>query len=159
CLRLAWLERFRPGQLRPSRDARQSAALDSTGITLHVLTVYRNCVPCWAVRALLQMEDERQMIVARPLLLIAILLLLSPTPDARKFDVVVYGGTAGGVITAVAAAREGLRVALLEPSGHVGGMMAGGLSWTDHGKKEVIGGYSREVFERAGKQYGISMEW
>ena len=34
-----------------------------------------------------------------------------------SYDLVVYGGTAGGVITAVAAAREGLTVALLEPGG------------------------------------------
>ena len=33
----------------------------------------------------------------------------------QQFDVVVYGGTAGGVITAVSAAREGLKIALLEP--------------------------------------------
>ena len=29
----------------------------------------------------------------------------------QSFDVVVYGGTAGGVIAAVSAAREGLRTA------------------------------------------------
>jgi hypothetical protein len=75
------------------------------------------------------------------------------------FDVVVYGGTAGGVITAVAAAREGARVALLEPRDHLGGMVSGGLGWTDFGKKEVIGGYSLEYFERAGKRYGTPIQW
>ncbi len=60
--------------------------------------------------------------------------------SARKFDVVVYGGTAGGVMTAVAAAREGLNAAVVEPSKHLGGMVTGGLSRTDFGKKEVIGG-------------------
>ena len=54
-------------------------------------------------------------------------------------DLVVYGGTAGGVMTAVSGAREGLRVALLEPGTHLGGMATGGLSRTDFGKKEVIG--------------------
>ncbi len=49
----------------------------------------------------------------------------------QQFDVVVYGGTAGGVITAVTAAREGLRTALLEPGNHLGGMVSGGLGWTD----------------------------
>ena len=33
----------------------------------------------------------------------------------ENFDVVVYGGTAGGVIAAVSAAREGLKTALLDP--------------------------------------------
>ena len=69
-------------------------------------------------------------------------------------DVIVYGGTAGGVITAVAAAREGLRVTLVTPDRHLGGMMSGGLGWTDYGKKQVIGGYSLEVFERVGQKYG-----
>ncbi|MEP6917359.1 MAG: FAD-dependent oxidoreductase, partial [Acidobacteriota bacterium] len=75
------------------------------------------------------------------------------------FDVVVYGGTAGGVLTAVTAAREGLTVALVEPGRHLGGMVSGGLGWTDYGKKEVIGGYSLEFFERVGKKYGRAIEW
>jgi FAD-dependent oxidoreductase family protein len=89
------------------------------------------------------------------------LLIFSVTSEekATKFDVVIYGGTAGGVITAVSAAREGLKVALLEPGNHIGGMVTGGLSLTDHGKKETIGGYSLEFFERCGKQYGQEIEW
>lgn len=85
---------------------------------------------------------------------------VATAPDApRTFDFVVYGGTAGGVVTAVAAAREGLRVALLEPRRHLGGMVSGGLGWTDYGKKEVIGGYSLEFFERVGARYGEPVEW
>jgi hypothetical protein len=77
----------------------------------------------------------------------------------QTFDLVVYGGTAGGVITAVAAAREGLSVALLEPGRHLGGMVSGGLGWTDYGRKEVIGGYSLEFFQRVGAKYGRDIEW
>jgi hypothetical protein len=73
---------------------------------------------------------------------------------AEKYDLVVYGGTAGGAMTAIAAAREGLKVALLEPDDHIGGMLSGGLSRTDYGKKEVIGGYAREFYWRAGNHYG-----
>jgi hypothetical protein len=75
------------------------------------------------------------------------------------YDLVVYGGTAGGVVTAIAAAREGLRVAIVEPGQHLGGMVSGGLGKTDYGKKEVIGGYSREFFERVGKAYGEPLSW
>jgi FAD dependent oxidoreductase len=75
------------------------------------------------------------------------------------FDVVVYGGTAGGVIAALTAAREGLRVALLEPGTHFGGMVTGGLSATDHGEKDVVGGYAREFYERLGRKYGREIEW
>ena len=71
----------------------------------------------------------------------------------------MYGGTAGGVITAVAAAREGLEVALLEPGKHLGGMVSGGLGWTDYGRKEVVGGYSLEFFERVGRKYDRPIEW
>jgi hypothetical protein len=79
--------------------------------------------------------------------------------STQTFDLVVYGGTAGGVITAVAAAREGLAVALVEPGRHLGGMVSGGLGWTDYGKKEVIGGYSLEFFQRVGAKYGRDIEW
>ena len=74
---------------------------------------------------------------------------------AERFDVVVYGATSGGAIAAIAAAKEGARVALLEPGRHAGGMLTGGLGRTDMDRQEsVIGGYSREFFERAGKYYG-----
>jgi flavin-dependent dehydrogenase len=78
---------------------------------------------------------------------------------AKHFDVLVYGGTAGGVVTAVTAAREGLSVALLEPGNHLGGMVTGGLSATDHGEKQVVGGYSLEFYERLGRHYGREIEW
>ncbi|HTX36652.1 MAG TPA: FAD-dependent oxidoreductase [Bryobacteraceae bacterium] len=74
---------------------------------------------------------------------------------AASYDVVVYGGTAGGVITAVSAARMGLKTALLEPGRHIGGMVASGLSHTDVGRREVIGGYSLEFYWRAGTFYGL----
>jgi len=71
------------------------------------------------------------------------------------YDLVVYGGTAGGVMTAVSAARMGLKVALLEPRRHIGGMVSGGLSYTDVGKREVIGGDALEFYWRAGNHYGL----
>ena len=46
-------------------------------------------------------------------------------------DVIVYGSTPGGYCAAIAAAREGASVILLEPTGHVGGMNTGGLSFSD----------------------------
>jgi FAD-dependent oxidoreductase family protein len=82
-----------------------------------------------------------------------------PSSAPQTFDLVVYGGTAGGVMTAAAAAREGLNVALIEPGHHLGGMVSGGLGWTDYGRKEVIGGYSLEFFHRVGAKYGRDIEW
>ena len=73
----------------------------------------------------------------------------------QDFDFVVYGGTAGGVATAVAGARHGAKTVLLEPGDHVGGMVSGGLSGTDVGKSEVIGGMALEFYWRAGRHYGL----
>lgn len=91
---------------------------------------------------------------------VVILLLLSVTHPSmavndpiKQYDVVVYGATASGVIAAVSAAREGLKVALVEPKQHMGGMVSGGLSATDVGRKTVIGGYVKEIYRRAGKFY------
>ena len=85
--------------------------------------------------------------------------LSAGAPARHAADVVVYGGTAGGVIAAVAAAREGRTVTLVTPDRHLGGMVSGGLGWTDYGKKQVIGGYSLEFFERVGRKYGRDIEW
>ena len=98
------------------------------------------------------------------LFVVSLLGLPGPVLRAEKFDVVVYGGTAGGVIAAVSAAREGLKVALLEPGRHLGGMVSGGLSWTDFGRKEIIGGYALEFYWRAGRhyemfRYGQELAW
>src|SRR5690242_21650085 len=72
----------------------------------------------------------------------------------QRFDVVVYGATSGGTMAAIAAAREGVSVVLLEPGRHVGGMLTGGLGRTDMDRQEgVIGGFAREFFVRAGKHY------
>ena len=73
--------------------------------------------------------------------------------ESRKADVVVYGGTAGGVIAAIAVAREGKQVILVEPARHVGGMVSGGLGATDAGNRAAIGGYSREFFRRVHDHY------
>ena len=73
----------------------------------------------------------------------------------QSFDFVVYGGTAAGVATAVSGARQGLKTALLEPRHYIGGMVSGGLSGTDMGKREVIGGISLEFYYRAGRYYQL----
>ena len=52
-------------------------------------------------------------------------------PEIRSvYDVCVYGGTAGGVMAAVEAARRGLTVLVLEPAARIGGLTASGLGFT-----------------------------
>src|SRR5512145_929203 len=90
-------------------------------------------------------------------LLIAALIVCGTVLPAQQapqqFDLVVYGGTAGGVATAISGARHGLKTVLLEPRKHVGGMVTGGLSRTDVGRREVIGGLSLEFYYRVGERY------
>ncbi|HEX3570780.1 MAG TPA: FAD-dependent oxidoreductase, partial [Acidobacteriaceae bacterium] len=69
-------------------------------------------------------------------------------PKTPAVDLAVYGGTASGVITAYSAAKEGLHVVLLEPRAHLGGMVTGGLSATDLGQFQIIGGYARDFYMR-----------
>lgn len=70
-------------------------------------------------------------------------------------DLVVYGGTASGVVTAYAAAKEGVHVILLEPDSHLGGMVTGGLSATDVAYFPIIGGYARDFYREAAAHYGV----
>lgn len=74
-------------------------------------------------------------------------------------DVCVYGGTSGGVIAAVQAARMGKRVVIAEPGKHLGGMTAGGLSAVDIGDPRTVGGITREYFTRLVASYGQKLEW
>jgi len=74
-------------------------------------------------------------------------------------DIVVYGGTASGVMAAIAARADGAKVALVEPGRHVGGMVTGGLSKTDINRPELLGGLARQFFERIGKHYGKAIDW
>ena len=65
------------------------------------------------------------------LILAALLSSAHPSVAATDADVVVYGSTPGGVCAAIAAAREGTSVILLEPTAHIGAMSTGGLSHCD----------------------------
>ena len=76
-----------------------------------------------------------------------ILLLPSCNPNDHnnhffEADVVVYGGTSAAVIAAVEVAQSGKSVILVSPDLHLGGLTAGGLGWTDTGKKRLL-----EVFQ------------
>src|ERR687897_118271 len=72
-------------------------------------------------------------------------------------DVVVYGATACGVMAAVAAHAAGARTVVVEPSRHVGGMVSGGLSWTDVGDARVLGGLCRRFYEAVASHYGAGL--
>lgn len=90
-------------------------------------------------------------------------------PAEQTYDVVVYGGTAAGVTSAVQAARMGQRVVLVAPDqfvgddeqgqpqyvNHLGGMTASGLSKTDLGSGYLLGGLTEKFYERVGGTGGF----
>lgn len=75
--------------------------------------------------------------------------------EKQEADVIVYGSTPGGVCAAIAAAREGASVILLEPTGHVGGMSTGGLSHCDSNQmvRPTLMGLFDEWHTRVVKDY------
>ncbi|WP_373494387.1 FAD-dependent oxidoreductase [Aquiflexum sp.] len=87
---------------------------------------------------------------------IVILILLCNTAFGQSTiqrDIIIYRATASGVTAAVAAAREGVSVLLIEPGRNIGGMVTGGLSHTDYGDRTVIGGLTTEFYQKIADHY------
>lgn len=78
---------------------------------------------------------------------------------SNNYDLVVYGGTSGGIAAAIQAKRMGKSVILLEPGSRIGGLTTGGLGQTDIGNKEAIGGISREFYEAIKTYYDQPEHW
>ncbi len=74
-------------------------------------------------------------------------------------DVIIYGGTSGAVTAAIQAKKMRKSVIMVSPDTHLGGLSSGGLGWTDTGKKEVIGGLSREFYQRVYDKYQQEGGW
>jgi len=91
----------------------------------------------------------------------ALLLILSVAScnSEKPIDIVIYGGTSAGVAAAIQASRMGNSVILVEPGDHLGGMTSGGLGRTDSGDKSVIGGISREFYQRLKDYYDQPGAW
>ncbi len=86
--------------------------------------------------------------------------LASDQPDSSShYDVLIFGATPAGLVAAIAAAAEGARTLVIEPSGHIGGMLTSGLSLTDVGNPRFVGGLSREFFSRIGEHYHEDIYW
>ena len=52
-------------------------------------------------------------------------------PPSERFDVVIIGGSSAGVGAAIGAGRLGVKVALIEDTPVLGGMLANGISNID----------------------------
>src|SRR3954468_2843496 len=92
------------------------------------------------------------------LLLVLSLGKFAPAADTT-YDLVVYGGTSGGVAAAVQARRMGKTAIVIGPGKHLGGLTSGGLGATDIGNKAAIGGVSREFYQRIKQHYASQANW
>jgi hypothetical protein len=88
-----------------------------------------------------------------------LLSLLGLTATLSAQDIVIYGGTSGGITAAIQAAREGRTAVLIEPTKFLGGLTTGGLGATDIGNKKAIGGLSREFYAAIGSYYAKDDKW
>ncbi|MGE4334704.1 MAG: FAD-dependent oxidoreductase [Pigmentiphaga sp.] len=68
-------------------------------------------------------------------------------------DILVVGGNPGGCSAAIAAARAGFRVVLLEASPTLGGMNANGTFGFDCGTPQALSGIAEEVADRIRAHY------
>ena len=96
-------------------------------------------------------------------LLFLLPLFIIPTASAQQIpqdaDVVIYGGTSSGVAAAIQVSRMGKSVILIEPTDHPGGLTTNGLGATDSGRKDTIGGISREFYQRIHRHYADPAAW
>src|SRR5437868_5666365 len=73
-----------------------------------------------------------------------------------EYDVVIYGATLAGIMAALRLRLRGYRSVVLEPTGHVGGIVAGGLVKTDTPNViEALAGLTlSRFFAGIGAEYG-----
>lgn len=69
----------------------------------------------------------------------------------KKYDVIVVGAGPGGIPAAIAAARLGMDVLLVERNAHLGGLLVSGLpmlAFLDREGNQIIGGIAQEIVDR-----------
>ncbi len=77
--------------------------------------------------------------------------------ELKKYDIIVIGGGPGGIPAAIAAARSGKRVLLVERNAFLGGVAATGLpllAFNDRTGRQVVGGIAEELVARLRQQEG-----
>ncbi|MDN5289052.1 MAG: xanthan lyase [Mucilaginibacter sp.] len=74
--------------------------------------------------------------------------------DPNQYDIVIYGATSSGVIAAVQAVKLGKSVVLISNYARIGGMTTNGLSNTDIGNDKIVGGLTKQFYEKIGHYYG-----
>lgn len=91
--------------------------------------------------------------------LLSLVLSLPLCAAAKEYDIVIYGGTSGGIIAAVQAAKLKRSVVLVSPTSYLGGLTTSGLGWTDLGSDAILGGLSRDFYTRVYHYYEKAEAW
>lgn len=91
--------------------------------------------------------------ITRRLALQGAALTIPALAQKQSFDLCVYGATPAGIAAAVAAARLGRRVLLVEYEDHIGGIVSNGLTNADIGRRQAVGGFFYEFTRRVVKYY------
>ncbi|MBQ0026628.1 MAG: FAD-dependent oxidoreductase [Lachnospiraceae bacterium] len=79
--------------------------------------------------------------------------------DFKEVDILVVGAGPGGLSFAIAAARQGAKVMLVEKNGYLGGQLAMGLpllGYLDRDGNPVVGGIAQEFIDELKKLDGAS---
>ena len=71
----------------------------------------------------------------------------------ETFDICIYGESASGVIAAIQGARLGKKVVLISKNRHVGGLVTSGLTATDMNRNDMVGGLTKEFYQRIYDHY------
>ena len=92
--------------------------------------------------------------IRRTVLLLALILVSNPIFSRDvSYDIVIVGGTPGGIMAAVSAARNGKTALILERTQRIGGLPANGLGATDIATRGATNGLFREYVDRVRQYY------
>jgi hypothetical protein len=106
-------------------------------------------IGCLIARAVLA-----SVVVVVPL---AVVYAAEAAAPSRGHDVVVYAATPAGIAAAVSAAREGCDVLVVEPTRHVGGLLASGLNTIEWNQDwNTFGGVLGEFLAGIDAAYGVT---
>ena len=86
-------------------------------------------------------------------LILMMTLCISQTLCAQDYDLVIVGGTPGGIMAAIEAARMGKTSVILERTAYIGGLPANGLGATDIATRGATTGLFSEFTQRIKAYY------
>jgi hypothetical protein len=132
----------------PSPSMRSPAMIHPTRLRIHVLHNLLSWFACFIFASGMSYSQETSTESNQ-----------SGDGSTTIYDIVIYGGSSGGIAAAVQAKRMGKSVVVIEPTWRVGGLTTGGLGQTDIGNKSVVGGISREFYQAVKMFYDKSEVW